>query len=103
MLPIIPFLFYPKSVSDIIFFKFVFRGNKIISVNLFQGGFFLSDLTPIYTIKLLLEKNIYYLPNVKNPRRPSVAGKEFDDKIPDDISQLREKETAPLDEVNDFF
>ena len=28
------------------------------------------------------------LPNVKNPRRLSVAGKEFDDKIPDDISQL---------------
>ena len=40
------------------------------------------------------------LPNVKNPRRPGVAGKEFDDKIPEDISQLREKETAPLDEVN---
>ena len=29
-----------------------------------------------------------------------MAGKEFDDKIPEDISQLREKETAPLDEVN---
>ena len=43
------------------------------------------------------------LPNVKNPRRPGVAGKEFDDKIPDDISQLRDKETAPLDEVNLFF
>ena len=43
------------------------------------------------------------LTNVKNPRRPGVAGKEFDDAIPQDISQLREKETAPLDEVTNFL
>ena len=42
------------------------------------------------------------LPNLKNPRRPGVARNESDDKIPDDISQLREKETAPLEEVNIF-
>lgn len=42
------------------------------------------------------------LPNVKNPRRPGVAENESGDKIPDDISQLREKETAPLDEVTFF-
>ena len=43
------------------------------------------------------------LNNVKSPRRPGVAGKELDDTIPEDISQLREKETAPLDEVIIFL
>ena len=42
------------------------------------------------------------LDKLKNPRRPSVAGKETDNQIPEDISQLREKETAPLEEVSNF-
>lgn len=43
------------------------------------------------------------LDNIRNPRRPGVAEKDVNDQIPEDIARLREKETAPLEEVEIFI
>ena len=40
------------------------------------------------------------LDKLKNPRRPGIAGRAAIEEIPADISQLREKETAPLEGVD---
>ena len=56
--------------------------------------------------KLLLQASAMNWPliNLINPRRPNTTGAaaEASEQIPDDIAQLREKETAPLEEVSKF-
>ena len=42
------------------------------------------------------------LDNLINPRQPNTTRPEASEQIPDDIAQLREKETAPLKEVSKF-
>ena len=67
-----------------------------------QRGFWDKVLENAENLLLQGSAMNWQLNNLINPRRPNTTRAEASEQIPDDIAQLREKETAPLKEVSKF-